>query len=309
MPALEFSTTPFVTAVQQIADAAGASGDGEMTTRAWRSLNAGLQHFNNRYRWNWLWTEAAPQLVLAPFTVTGVTASGGAASAAAPPGHGLAVDDWLLGSGFAAGVRVSATAASAFGFTLATTGMTGTAVVSVTGNRDFYALPSDWKAAYSVRLLNSPKPLYPVNRRIYDRSGYDQYVASTPEWYDTFQDQARGKIRLVPSPNASDVLELRYHRAMATASASASTATLDIPSDYEPYLIAWAKWHFLTDKGPERAAQAQVWHALGVEGLAVMLRDQQNQPDEAIGFTPGAAMDGWPNDRSTRNLNWSYEGT
>lgn len=307
--ALEFSTTPFVSAVQQIADSAGASGDNEMTTRAWRSLNAGIQHFNNRYKWNWLDTEPAVQLVVAPFQVTGVTASGGQASAAAPAGHGIQTDDWLLGSGFADGVRVSATAASGFGFTLASTGMVGTAAITVTANRDCYALPFNWKSMYSVRLLNSPGPLYPINRRSYDRSSYDQYTASTPQWYDTFQAQQRSKVRLIPSPNASEVLEIRCHRAMATASASAVTTTLDIPSDYEGYLISWAKWHFLTDKGPERRAQAETWHALGVEGLAVMLRDQQNQPDEAPGFTPGSLVDGmWPNDRSTRNLAWQYEG-
>src|SRR5678815_2410643 len=146
------STLTWASAIGQIADSAGASGDAEMRTRALASLRASFQFLNSK-KWEFTRTEASPIQVIAPFTVTAVTASGGAASAAAPAGHGIKPDDLILGSGFILGARVSATAASSFGFNGTITGFTGTAIVSVSANRDFYDLPSDWKVGYDVRLL------------------------------------------------------------------------------------------------------------------------------------------------------------
>jgi hypothetical protein len=105
MSLFEASQTPFVSAVQQIADSCGASADTEMTTRAGISLNSAIRHFNNRHKWNWLLTEAAPIVVLAPFGVAGVTASASVASAAAPAGHGIKTDDFISGLTWPMGTR------------------------------------------------------------------------------------------------------------------------------------------------------------------------------------------------------------
>ena len=299
------STTPFVTAVQQIADSCGASADTEMTTRSWRSLNAAIQHFNNRFKWNWLFTETAPTLITYPFSVTGVTASGGQASATCPAGHTLAVDDLLTGSLFGLGTRVSATAASGFGVNLAVLG-TGSSTINVTSTRDYYSIPTDLKAVYSVRLLSADRALKPVSQRAWDRASTTETVEGTTQWYTTFNFGTKSKIRLMPPPDAADYMVIRYHRGMATASASASTATLDIAADYEPYLMAWAKWHFLTDKGEERKAQSTTWLSLAEDGLRTMLKDQTNQPDDELRFTPGHAQGGYTSDTSTRGIAWDH---
>src|SRR5689334_23322063 len=110
MPALEFSQVTVSAAIQQIADSAGASADAEMLGRSLISLNAATKYFNSRYKWNWLWTEANPIAVVAPFSVA-VTASAAQVSASALPGHGILVDDWITGNGFMQGVRVTATGA------------------------------------------------------------------------------------------------------------------------------------------------------------------------------------------------------
>jgi hypothetical protein len=301
-------STKAVSAVcQEIADTVGASGDGEMTTRAGRSLFAAMEHFNNRANWDFLRTESAPIRVFAPFTVSGITASAGQSSALAPVGHGLLPDDFLMCSGFALGTRISATASGSFGFYGQVSGFTsGNTVVSATINRDMYDLPSDFKASYGARLHNSNVELRYVNRRTYDRSMYNEYTTSTPYWYDLFMVGNRGKIRLLTPPVAEDDLQLRYYRRMTIPTTTATGDAIDITQDYELYLISWAKWHFLTDKGEGRSDQAKTWFALGNDGLVTMLRDQTRIPDDGLMLVPGHFQFGTIGDNTTRWLPWEY---
>lgn len=305
MPLFNPSTIPWVSAVQQIADSAGASADAEMTTRAHNSLRASFQHFNGKYKWDFLRAEATPIQVIAPFSITGVSASAGQVSAAAPAGHGIKVDDLIVASGFMLGTRVTATAASGFGFTAAVTGFSaGVTVIEASAQRDFYDLPADWKTGYSVRLLSSKKPLRYIGRRAYDRTVSDENSPGTPERYDLFGAGGKGKIRLLPAPSGTDVLQQRYYRRMTLATASGASGAIDIPEDYESYPIAWAKWHFLTDKGEGRKDQATTWMSLAQEGLKTMLADQTSVPDEELAFVPGSTTMGYPSDRSTAYIAW-----
>lgn len=304
MPLFTPSTIVWATAVQQIADSAGASADTEMLRRAHNSLRASFQHFNSKVKWNFLRAEASPQQVIAPFQVA-ITASAGVASASALTGHGIQIDDIIVGSGFILGNRVSATGASGFGFNVAMTGITGSQSFTITAIRDMYDLPSDLKSGYTVRLLSSQKPLGYIGRRVYDRTISDEFSAGTVRAYDFFNLYGRSKVRLIPPPGSEDVLLQRYYRRMALASASGVTASLDIPEDYESYPIAWAKWHFLTDKGEGRKDQATTWMALADEGLKTMISDQQYIPDEDLGFIPGhIVLNPAPGDRSTRDIIW-----
>ena len=82
--------------------------------------------------------------------------------------------------------------------------------------------------------------------------------------------------------------------------------TLDIPQDYEPYLIAWAKWHFLTDKGDGRLEQGKTWYTLGEQGLTMMVKEQNRKPDEDLMMVPGQFRYGNMNDSTTRMIPWEY---
>jgi len=305
MPLFTPSTLAWSSAIEQIADSAGASGDSEMRTRAHRSLRAAFQYLNSE-RWDFIRAEAAPIQVVAPFYVTGVSASANQSSAAAPAGHGFVVDDIVVASGFLTGTRVSATAVSGFGiYGSPTWTAAGVQVVSATGMRDYYNLPSDWKVAYSVRILGSQRALGMIQRRMYDRLTVSEFVAGTPEAYDVFGIGARGKIRLLPPPSASETLFLRYYRRMYLGSATGDSTYLDLPEDYEQTPIAWAKWHFLTDKSEARQGQGTTWLALAKEGLATMKRELMRIPDEDLGFSVGAGIGG-PNVNSTHTYtdNW-----
>lgn len=300
------STKAVSATVQEIADTVGASGDTEMLTRAWRSLNAATEHFNNRSNWDYLMTDAPVVPVIAPFTAV-ITATGNSASVTASAGHGVKPMDLLKGDYFPPGTRVSATAATTIGIFGTTTGVTASVSPTLTVVRDMYDVPSDYKQMYSVRLNGTNTWLPQVDQRFADRAADNEFVANTPPaFYDLFMVGSQGKIKLIPPPNGADTLQMRYYRRMAVATATGSTAVLDIPQDYEPYLIAWSKWHFLVDKAEGRGAQLETWFKLAETGLTMMVKDQNRRPDMNITFIPGQFAYGNFNVNSTRMLDWNY---
>jgi len=230
----------------------------------------------------------------------------------------LLVDDLITGPAAAyAGTRISATASASIGLTLAwsTSLGGGTALGNFTGSfvRDFYPIPSDAHAIYSVRMAGSQIPLQPVRRRFWDRSVSNEFQVATPLFYDPFYVQTKGKIRLLPPPaQTSDIMQIRYYRRMGMASASAdasfnTSGFLDIPMDYESYLLAWSKWHFLTDKTQERSQQGEVWFGFAEKGLTTMMADQMRLPDENLSFIPGHySYDPGRGENSTRQLPYEY---
>lgn len=299
------STITVSGAIFEIVDTIGASADDDMRNRALRSLAAGIKYLNGRYNWSWLLTEAPPVGVVAPFTFT-IAASAGQTSAT---GTGLTykIDDFLVGSGYAAGTRVTATGSTtAIGFSYAVTGYgAGVTTASVSGVRDFYDLPTDWKQPYTVRMLVNRQTLAPAQRRAYDRVTPDEFVQSQPQWYDLFASFQKNKIRLLPPPPSADTLFLRYYRRMTVPTTTATASVLDIPQDYDFGLMAWAKWHFLNDKGDGRLQQAQTWLSLAQEGIKVMIADQTKQPDEELSL--GGRSPLWTWDLSnTRSVDWTY---
>jgi hypothetical protein len=303
------STKAVSAVIAEIADSVGASADTEMLTRAFRSLAAAQEHFNNKANWEFTLTEAPPISVVGQFSIGDVTAASGVASATCNSGHGVLVDDVITFLGVRPGTRVTATAVSSFGFstTIMSSFGTATAVVTASFVRDMYDLPSAWKAPYTVRLYGNNSTLRPYRRRFYDRSVSDEFTTSTPLGYDVFTIGGKGKIRLLPPPASSDTLQLRYYRRMTVASGVSDGTSLDIPQDYEPYLIAWAKWHFLMDKGEGRGEQGQTWLAFAEGGIKQMMSDQTRQPDEDLGFMPGQFQYNAARDLGdTRAIPWDY---
>lgn len=278
--------------VDEIADAGGLSTDADGRRRALIALKAAIKYYHGKVKWDWLRTEASPIAVVAPFNVA-CSGLSGQSSATAASGHGLLVDDWLQGTGIRTGTRISATASTAFGINTTWTA----AITTVSANRDCYDLPSDFKSMYSVRM--GERWLQPANRRIYDRSVLSP-EAGTTVGYDMFLAGRIGKVRLLPSPNGTETLQLRYYRRLDIPTSVDATGTVDVPQDYDDYVVAWAKWHFLSDRDDTRERGA-TWLSLAQEGLAIMISDMRNQPDEEVRFVPGAAG-GWPGVNDTRFL-------
>jgi len=297
------STIPWATAVQQIADSIGASADTEMTTRAHTSLRAAFQFIGGKAHWDFLRAEYPVQIVTGPFSNGSVSATANSVSASCAAGHTIAIDDIVSANGYLYGTRVASTAASGFTTTVAPTA--GGSAITATFTRDMYDAPSDMRTEYGVKLLSSQRPLIYAARRPYDRASTDELQASTPFWYDLFMLGGSSKVRLLPPPAGSDLLQQRYYRAFSVASASSVSANLDVPADYEFIPIAWAKWHFLTDKGEQRKAQGQTWFSLAQDGIRTMLAEQTRIPDNDLGFTPGA-LPYYGDSRSTRWISWDF---
>jgi hypothetical protein len=238
-----------------------------------------------------------------PFSFGVVSATAGAASAAFPTNHGLAVDDIIIGSGFLAGARITATGTNNCGLNVTITGLTEPLgeVVSATANRDLYAIPSDLKKIYSGHLLGAQRPVRFRRPRTYDRTTPNTLRTGTVYEYDISRIAGRGKIRMLPTPADADILDMGYYRRMYLGSASGDTTALDIPEDFEWVPLAFAKWHFLTDKKDNE--QATTWFSLSEKGIESMLHDNTRQPDEDLGFTPGHAGGGI-GDNDTSNIRW-----
>lgn len=300
------SSIKWATAVMRIADCVGASSDAEMQARAHNSLRAAFQWLGGKGKWDFMRTEFQPQSVIGPFGLS-VSATGASAGISAATNHGLQVDDLIVGDGFFPGTRVSATASQSITLTTAVSGITTAGgVAAVTAVRDMYAAPSDMRTGYSVRLLGSQTALRYIGQRLFGRVVGNEFRVGSPSHYDFFTLGARNKIKIMEAPGGADTLFQRYYRRFSIASASSITSVLDIPEDYEEFPIAWAKWHFLNDKGEGRKEQAGTWLSLAQDGLKTMLAEQNSPGDEDLMIIPGHSQGDFSTVNSTRHINWDY---
>jgi hypothetical protein len=226
--------------------------------------------------------------------ITGCTASGGTNYVTTPnQSHGILPQDFVQGQMFSSNAagRVTATATGGGGtgiigfannFNTTLIASAGAGNITVSANRDMYDLPTDFKQPYDARLLDAQYTIRFVGRRHYDRSVTSEFLpAGTPLYYSDFNFGQLGKFQLLRPPAQTDRLQLRYYRKMDPTS-----ATADIPEQYEPYLMAYAKWHFLLDKADayERANQ---WLTFAMEGLKQMFKENTRKPDEDLMMYPG----------------------
>lgn len=305
------STKTCSAVIDELTDTIGASADTEMRNRALRSLNAALEHFNTRARWDFLLTDASPIQFVTPFSVGGVTAVSGNSSALVPANHGILIDDLISFAGLSLATRVSATAAGSVGFTTTISSALDPSITTVTAGitRDTYPLPSDYKSVYSLKTVTNQRALRPIRRRFYTRSMTSEFTPTTPVGYDVFPVGGKGKIRILPPPANSDTALLSYYRRLTVASAHNDGTTFDFPQDAEPYVIAYAKWHLCTDKGGDAVERGQTWLTFAEGGIKTMLAEQTNLADEDLAFVPGQyAYDPVGNINSTRNIYYDYGG-
>lgn len=161
-------------------------------------------------------------------------------------------------------------------------GAKSSTTANVTVYRRDYPLLSDMKYIYSVKLLQTGRTLLAMDERLYDQMvGLD--TPSTPTHYTLFPQGERALLRLVPTPVAEDTLLIKYFRRMTVPSSGGET--LDIPQDYENYIISLAKGLYLMDKGADEKSRFH-WQ-LGLSGLAQARAADNRVPDMDQGFIPG----------------------
>lgn len=294
MALFQASTLSFGNAKARVAESSGSSGDTDMTTRAGYAVQQALQHWNNRHHWSWLLTRTQVAVV-APFTVANCsgtvdTTTLNSTNIFGSTGANVIAGDLVVGptgGGIRPDTIVTTTpSASSTAVTLSVALSATISATTATFVRRDYALPSDFKWIYSVRLGSNPRTLIPLPTRLYDRQLADQAGTAVPVMYSLFPVGADGKIRLMRSPSAADTLTIKYYRRITTSYTDSDA--LDLPQDQEFAVIAMAKAFYLNDKvsadgGRDRQ---QFWWSLANEEMTRAIAADATVPDEDTSLVP-----------------------
>lgn len=280
------SALTFTVAQTRVAESAGASGSADLLAKAGYAVQTAIEHWANSHNWSYMLTTNTGITVVAPFTISAcVTNSTTTVTSLALFGS-VVVGDLVTGSGIEPETTVTVVTSTS-NITLSVAATTSVNPNSLTFSRRDYALPAGFKYMYNARLVDNPRILYPIDTRLYDRVRFDQTGASTPTHYSLYPKGTDGKLRLLPTPAAADTLVLKYYR--KSDKPSAGSDILDIPIDYEFYIIGLAKAFFLADKGGEEARQ-KFWWDYAMSGLRQARADDNRAPDGDEGFVPGSVI-------------------
>ena len=171
--------------------------------------------------------------------------------------------------------------------------LAATASASVVAGTADYSLPSNFKSIYGAKLTTINRQLAYLPRRQYDRAVWNQTAGGDPSHYSLFlAGLDEGKITLIPTPGSADTLSLKYFRRM-TIPPSAGATAIDIPQDYESYVLALAKALYLIDKGAEESKWG-FWKAYAEEGMAFAKGSDTRIPDEDLVLVPGSSITPYP---------------
>jgi len=171
--------------------------------------------------------------------------------------------------------------------------LAATATATVVGGTADYSLPANFKSIYTVRLTTLNRTLAYLPRRQYDRAVWNQSQSGDPTHYSLFlAGLDNGQITLIPTPGSGDTLGLRYFRRM-TVPPSAGATAIDIPQDYESYVLALAKALYLIDKGAEESKWG-FWKNYAEEGMTFAKGSDTRIPDDDLVFIPGQSISPYP---------------
>ena len=84
---------------------------------------------------------------------------------------------------------------------------------------------------------------------------------------------------------------LRYYRRMTIPSVGATA--IDIPQDYENYILALAKAFFLIDKGADDSKWG-FWKQFAEEGMTIAKGSDARVPDDDLVLIPGHSITPYP---------------
>lgn len=139
---------------------------------------------------------------------------------------------------------------------------------------------------YDVRLTGGPGPertLLPIDLRTYDRTRAGvQSGTSTPTHYYIYGPQNNAVLTLVPTPNAGNVLLIRYI-ARQTSISDATGSSLSVPDKFVPLVIYKAAELVSAWKAPERVGY---WHGMYREAVGRALSIDRETPDENPSMVP-----------------------
>lgn len=175
--------------------------------------------------------------------------------------------------------------------------------IAVVAGTSTYDLPTTFKRPYSVRLLGSPRTLWYVTRREYNRLSPYQSPNTYPTHYTLFNAATTGQIELIPANGVAETMRVWYYRPMVEE--DEDDATLDVLGRYTNYVLDGARARLLGLKGPTE--KLPFWKQEMEAGFAKAQADDENIPDEDAGFAPGpSGFYGPPHDNSFAWVDWGW---
>ena len=151
------------------------------------------------------------------------------------------------------GVATSITLSNAMGggtYTTETGTFTFGAYITLVPGTNDYAVPTDFFAPYTARLLTNKRTLTYREPRWWDRVIVDQTVLGTPSDYGMFneyseltQNYGTKRIRFDRVPDITDTLHLKYYRAFNTTGSN-----VDIPDEFLYQFLDYARGVLLATK-------------------------------------------------------------
>ena len=171
--------------------------------------------------------------------------------------------------------------------------------ITVTAGTSIYDLPAPFKKPYSA-ILDTTILSY-TTRRQYNRTDTTQ-AASVPDSYTLFNYAENGKIELIPPVGINGTLKVWYYRRMVET--DDDNATLDILGRYTNYVLDAARARLLAIKGP--VDKLSYWAQMGEAGFAKAQADDEQIPDEDLGFAPMHAFLSVPPDNSFKWVDWGW---
>lgn len=166
--------------------------------------------------------------------------------------------------------------------------------INVSANVSDYDLPTGFKHAYSVRL--SQDPLAQCSQRDWDRLVWDQSGQLGATHYTTIVVGSQNKIRLIPTPDDADTLQVIYYRALTLPAKDQDTLT--IPDVWVDPILDYARARLAAERG--KAQQREFFYAQAIKGYREARRLDLVEPDYDTAMQPA------PSNANPPGSTWYY---
>lgn len=274
------STLTFSDAKVKVANASSAGADTDMLTKAGDAIRHAFMDWNNARHWNFTKTTAYIRTI-APFTVANCVLVSGNPTITTGDTSSIVAGDIVSGTGIDNDVVVDAVVDSTT-FRLKRA-PTESGTVTLTLARRDYALPADVKFIFDIRYVTASRVILPVDDRLLDRLDPVRTDTADPNYYLTYPIGELGKIRFDKPTSGVGTIILKYHRRLTVPSTEGNA--LDIPEDFEGYILDLSKGYFLLEK-EEASGKAQSLLILGEKGIRKAMAADDKLPDAEPAFQP-----------------------
>lgn len=177
---------------------------------------------------------------------------------------------------------------------------------TIPGTAD-YAIPTRCNAVYNLRVVTgNPRPLFPIEKGLYDRVVYDQSATGTSVWYDLSKMHTGTLLTLHPTPDVVETYEMDIYRDPAKDTDLAVVP--DIATWMERAIILQGQGLVTKWRGGQGALADSLlqWSERAKQGA--LIRDRGGLPDEETALVPYAihGMQTWPWNHPMRDLLEDY---